>query len=29
MDTDNVEIVDFNALGGPDSVTVNNPTEPT
>jgi Ca2+-binding RTX toxin-like protein len=26
MDTDNVEIVDFNALGGPDSVTVNNLT---
>ena len=27
MDTDNVEIVDFNALGGPDSVTVNNLTD--
>ena len=26
MDTDNVEIVDFNALGGPDSVTVNDLT---
>ena len=26
MDTDNVEIVDFNALGGPDNVTVNNLT---
>ena len=27
MDTDNVEIVDFNALGGPDSVTVNDLTD--
>ena len=27
MDTDNVETVDFNALGGPDSVTVNNLTD--
>jgi hypothetical protein len=26
MDTENVEIVDFNALGGPDSVTVNDLT---
>ncbi len=27
MDTDNVETVDFNALGGPDSVTVNDLTD--